>query len=132
MGKLSNYIKAVRMVHSAHKRSKNGEIISLELKKSMPVYEMSSWGATMEACLFHGDYRKFSAPMGTVFKGLDKDIQRKLTFTPKTQGEWVERAKFWQRELKPVLSPHDYYAAMSRILKWYIHCIRDIRGGAAV
>ncbi len=93
--------------------------------KRIPVFELSSWGATMEACL---DLPKETrAAVKDIFYTFDRETQRALTFSPKGEGEWIKRAMFWQYALKPNLSKKHYHVAMSAILKWYIHCVRDLR-----
>mgnify|MGYP000866749087 FL=1 len=93
--------------------------------KQMPVYELSSWGATMEFCLDFPEETK--AQVRAVFYTFDEETQRALTFSPIEQGEWVERAELWRYALKPTLSKEHYHIAMTTILKWYIHCVKDIR-----
>ena len=37
---------------------------------------------------------------------------------------WVERARFWQQHLRPVLPPKMYHSVMALLTHWYIHCLR--------
>lgn len=94
--------------------------------RSVPVYHMGYWGGTMEGCLFYGQKWK---PIRDVFGSFPEDVQRSLTFTPKGHGEWVERARFWARELKPALQPEMYHEAMLRLIGWYAHCLRRRAAG---
>ena len=75
----------------------------------------------MEGCLFCGQKRQ---PIRDVFGSFPEEVQRSLVFTPKGRGEWIERARFWARELKPALQPEMYHEAMLRIIGWYAHCLR--------
>lgn len=66
-----------------------------------------------------------------VFYSLPEETQHSLTFCPKKPGEWVERTRFWQQQLKPALPPKMYHDVMILFIGWYIHCLR-MRKGAAV
>lgn len=46
--------------------------------------------------------------------------KHELSFVPK-DGEFVSRAKFWGKLLRPVMSNRNYRKAMVRIISWYIH-----------
>ena len=93
--------------------------------QQIPVYELSSWGATMESCL---DLPKETrAAVREVFYTFDEETQRALTFSPTERGEWIARARFWAYTLKPTLSKEHYHIAISAILKWYIHCVKNLR-----
>ena len=59
-----------------------------------------------------------------VFKALPYETQRWLEFTPRGAVGWVERARFWQRELRSVLPPKSYHAVMALFANWYAHCLR--------
>ena len=59
-----------------------------------------------------------------LFKSLPYETQMWLSFTPEGPWEWAERARFWQRELKPVLPPKMYHSVMARFVSWYAHCKR--------
>lgn len=82
----------------------------------------------MEAGLFCG--QKWQ-PVRDVFGNFPEETKRALAFTPKGCGEWVERARFWARELKPVLPTEMYHEAMLRIIGWYVRCLRmtDLEAG---
>ena len=50
-----------------------------------------------------------------VFQSFDEDTQHTLTFTP---DYFPERVRFWQRHLKPALTPEQYSAAILTIIQW--------------
>lgn len=59
-----------------------------------------------------------------VFETFLEEVQHSLTFAPKEPGQWVDRARFWQRELKPTLPPRMYHKVMTLFVGWYAHCLR--------
>lgn len=89
---------------------------------SLPVCKISYWTQTMEATIMRGgDTEK---AVRDVFYALPEEIQHNFTFSPK-KGEWAERARFWQLELKPTLPPEMYHKVMLLFIGWYIHCLRE-------
>lgn len=93
--------------------------ISARPTKTVRQINLGYWAWTMEATL--------SFPRGTreavksVFNTFDQETQRALTFTPDgTPGSWLARAKFWQRELRPYLTPEQYHVAMLTLLQWFV------------
>ena len=89
---------------------------------TIPVIKTGYWGQTMEGCLFYS--RQWQA-VRDVFGSFDEDTQRALTFTPE-DGEWPDRVRFWQRQLKPALPSEMYHAAMLKIIRWYAQLIMSI------
>ncbi len=87
---------------------------------SMPVMRFSYWGATMEFCLLKGEAEK---AVKAVFYGFDEETQHALTFSPEA-GEWPERLRFWQKALRPVLSPKLYHEVMEKFYSWAIRCTK--------
>lgn len=65
-----------------------------------------------------------------VFNALPYDAQRWLNFTPSGPDGWVQRARFWQRELMPALPSKMYHKVMALFIGWYGRCLR--RKGATV
>jgi len=120
-------IKLTGEVRKARKAGASG--VQLRPVYSVPVLKFSYWGGTMEGCLFCG--RKWQA-IRDVFDIFDEDTQHALTFVPKNGGAWVDRARFWQRELRPALEPKLYHEAMMILLNWYIRCVKMRREGATV
>jgi hypothetical protein len=100
-----------------HRAAKND---SLQVKKirDIPIVNLGYWGATPEGCLF---YQKKWSPVRDVFDSFDEETQHALTFAPK-DGEWVERIRFWQKELRPVLDSKLYHEAMLKLIRWSIRC----------
>lgn len=65
-----------------------------------------------------------------VFNSLPYEVQRKLEFSPKSPGEWILRARFWQAHLRPALPPEMYHEVMLTLVSWYAHCLRQDTGAA--
>ena len=59
-----------------------------------------------------------------VFSAFPEKTRRDLAFTPENPGEWVERARFLQEQLKPVLPPKMYHTVMICFIGWYAKCLR--------
>lgn len=119
-------VKLTGEVRRARKAGASG--VQLQRVYSVPVFRLPYWGATMEGCLFYS--RKWQ-PVQDVFDSFDAETQRALTFTPEA-GAWTDRARFWQRELRPALEPELYHEAMLILVQWYIRCVKMRREGATV
>lgn len=85
---------------------------------------------TIEGCLTHRLGHDINRAVMDVFKGLPYETQRQLEFTPEEPGGWAERARFWQRQLKPALPPKNYHSVMALFINWYAHCLRREAGAA--
>ena len=79
---------------------------------------------TMEGCLTWRLGREADLAVKEVFKRLPYETKSRLEFTPKEPGEWAERARFWQRELEPVLPPKMYHQVMILFIRWYAYRLR--------
>lgn len=62
------------------------------------------------------------------FENRPYETRRRMEYTPENPGEWVERARFWQQQLRPVLPPKMYHTVMVKFISWYIHCLRRRKG----
>lgn len=122
-GILTDIRKAVELARVARRARVQGEEIVVQLARHVPVVRFGCWGFTIEGSLFHGDLQETGLAVREVFGQLDEETQRSLTFAPKAGG-WVERARFWQRTLKPVLPSGQYHEAMVRMIDWYIQCVK--------
>lgn len=89
----------------------------------VPLYNLPYWPQTMEGCLLTGELGK---AVRDVFYSMPEPIQHALTFSPES-GWWTARAKLWQTVLKLTLPPRQYYTAINKIIRWYVHCVRDVR-----
>lgn len=99
--------------------------IQIRPDRSIPlVIPKSAYINTIEGCLAWKLGRDTDMAVKSVFKGLPYETQRRLEFTPKKSGEWMERARFWQRELAPALPPRMYHDVMMLFIGWYTHCLR--------
>lgn len=122
MNILQDIKTAVNVFGEVRKARKNGaSAVKVKPVYTVPVLHLSYWGSTMEGCLFYGQKWK---PLRDVFDSFDEETQHVLTFAPKEQREWVDRAKFWEEALRPALEPMLYHEAMIIIDHWYIHCMR--------
>lgn len=79
---------------------------------------------TMEGCLTWKLGRDTEQAVMKFFKELPYETQRRLEFTPEKPGEWVECARFWQRELRPILPSKMYHETMIMFIHWYARCLR--------
>lgn len=97
-----------------------GKNIRFQRVYQVPALRLNYWSWTMEDSLF---YEKKWLPVRDVFDSFSEDTQRALTFTPK-DGEWGDRVRFWQRELRPALDPELYHEAILTLVRWGIQCRR--------
>lgn len=88
---------------------------------AVPVFSVSCWGATLEACLFVNQSEELEKAVRNVFYSFDKGTQHALTFSPKEYREWAKRVDFWRVHLRS-LPQKQYYQAMSCITNWYTRC----------
>lgn len=87
---------------------------------------------TVEGCQTDKLGRDIDRAVMEVFKSLPYKTQRWLEFTPDEPGGWVERARFWQQQLKPVLPPKMYHSVMVVFIGWYAHCLRMRKRGGII
>ena len=94
--------------------------------RTIPHYDMKiAFLNTVEGCcLFAASRESIYAGVKAVFYTLSPEVQYMLIFSPKA-GEWTARAQFWRDTLREALPEKQYYLAMSIILKWYIHCVKN-------
>lgn len=98
---------------------------------SVPVLDFSpAYANTIEWGLSWRAGREADRAVMEVFKRTQYEKQRWLECSPKTSRDWVERARFWQRELEAVLPPAMYHKAMALFISWYIRCLRKRKGQA--
>ena len=124
MDDLRTAVKVTKAVKEARKRGATG--VKIQPVKTVPFVDFGRWSWTAEALL---PYPKH--PSGTreavkaVFNSFDDETQHRLTFGPGDHpGAMVERAKFWQKALKPSLTREQYSAAILTILDWCIACAK--------
>lgn len=79
---------------------------------------------TVEGCQTHKLGRDTDRAVMEVFKSLPYEVQRRLEHTPDEPGGWVERARFWQKQLRPVLPPEMYHEVMVLFIGHYARCLR--------
>ena len=113
-------VKLTGEVRKARKAGASG--LQVRPVYRLPALRLGYWTQTMEACLMRGgDTEK---AVVKAFEAFPEQVQHSLTFYPKEPGEWVERARFWQRELKPALTPEMYHEVMLLFVGRYIRCLR--------
>ena len=99
-----------------------------------PIYKVPrvSFGpayySTIEGCLSWELGKEVDKSVMKFFKSLPYETQMWLSFTPEGPWEWAERARFWQRELKPILPPKMYHSIMIRFVSWYAYRLRVATG----
>lgn len=113
---------AIKLTGEVHKARREGAAgLEIRRMRRIPVIDTPCWGWTMEGSLF---YEAKWQPIREVFGGFPEEQQRALTFTPEQPGEWVERARLWQHELRPALPDALYHEAMLKITHHYARCKR--------
>ena len=115
-----NIKTAVRLTGDIRKEQKAGRTVEIRTVWLAPVLKPTYWGSTMESCLMHD--REMERAVLAVFRTFPESVQYSLTFSPKGPRGWVERARFWQRELEPALQPKMYLAVMVEFIRWYARC----------
>ncbi|MEY8262151.1 hypothetical protein AALA80_17695 [Oscillospiraceae bacterium 50-60] len=78
----------------------------------------------MEGCSAWNLGRETYQAVKEVFESLPDETKRDLANTPERPGEWVERSRFWQQQLRPALPPKMYHTVMLKFISWYIHCLK--------
>lgn len=117
---------AVKLTGEVRKARKAGaDAVQIRPVYNVPVLKTSYWVWTMEACLMHGG--ETERAVAAVFDTLPEPVQHSLTFAPRNQGEWADRARFWRQQLKPDLPPEIYHKVMILFIGWYAHCLRQRR-----
>lgn len=117
---------AAKTFGAIHKARKAGA----DAVRIKPVYIVPSvtlapaYPNTIEGCQSWKLGRDVDRAVMNVFMRQPYEVQRQLEFTPKEPGGWVERARFWQKELKPALPPKMYHNVMVLFIHWYAHCLR--------
>lgn len=121
-------IKTAAGVFGAVRKARKAGADAVEVKPvyTVPMLKTTYWAWTIEACLMRGgDTEKV---VRDIFYSLPEETQHSLTFSPGKPGEWVERARFWQQQLKPALPSKMYSDVITLFIGWYIHCLR-MKGG---
>lgn len=126
MNILQDIKTAVKLTGEIRKARKNGaDSVQARLVYTLPCVNLGpAYGNTMERGLSWRMGKETDRAILEVFKRLPHDMQRWLNFTPEKPGEWVERARFWQRELKPVLPADMYHKTMALFIGHYAKCLR--------
>ncbi len=120
-------IRTAANVFGEVRKARKAGASAVEIKPvyTVPVYTLKPcFLNTVEGCQTWKLGRDIDQAVSKVFYGLPYDVQRRLEFTPEEPGGWAERARFWQRQLRPVLPPRMYHDVMVLFLHWYAHCLR--------
>ena len=117
---------AVKLTCAVRKARKAGaDAIQIKPIRTMPcVTPKPAYLNTIEGCQTWKLGRDTDRAVMKVFESLPYEVQRGLEFTPEGPGAWVERAQFWQQQLKPVLPPDMYHSVMAQFTRSYAHCVR--------
>lgn len=127
-------IKTAAAVYGAVReaRKAGADRVRIEPVYKVPCFILApAYLNTMEGCLTWELGRDADQAVKMVFNALPHETQRRLEYTPEAPGEWVDRARFWQQELKPALSPKTYHAVMALFCNWYARCRRRRLGTQA-
>ena len=110
-------VTACREAHAARKRGATG--IRIQPVKTIPCVHVGYWSWALESLLVYPAGVKEA--VNAVFHSFDENTQHMLAFGPE-DGKWPDRIRFWQRALKPQLTPKQYSAAILTMLAWAIEC----------
>lgn len=119
---IKTVVKTASAIRKARKNGSDTVKVTVQPIQNIPLIKFGYWSATMESCLFFGS-GELDRKIRGIFYTFDTDTQHAMTFTPEGKG-WVARARFWQKALKPVLPPAQYYTAIEKIIRSYIRCIK--------
>jgi len=118
---------AIKMTGEIRKARENGA----SAVQVRPVYRVPfvdfgpGYIHTMEGHLTRNSGREVHRAVNEVFERLPRDVQHQLVeFTPEGPGGWVERAKFWQKQLGPALPLAMYHDVMLTFIHHYACCMR--------
>lgn len=122
MRKLMTDIKvAANLFLDMRKIRKDGMEVKVERKRMIPTFDVGTgFYDTVEGCtLANCEIQDVKNIAYEAFLKLPYEIKHFLSCPPK-DGEFVERALFWNELFRSAMSPKQRSVAMSRILKWYI------------
>ena len=120
-------IKTAANVFGAVRKARKAGADGVQIRpvQALPIITLApAYYNTMEGCMTYKLGRDTDNAVRKVFKSLPYETQRRLEFTPEKPGEWVERAKFWQRELEPALPTKMKHEVMMLFIGWYARCLR--------
>ena len=123
MNLLKDIATAVKLTGEVRKARKEGAS-GVQVK---PVYKVPFFGGpgvgfagTAESCTLAW-YPDLYAAVRDVYDSFDYETKRQLLFT---DGSIVDRVKFWQKALRPVLEPKIYHRTMQVIIGWAGRAVR--------
>lgn len=118
---------AVRVFKQIRQARKTGAEVEVRHTAEIPVLRSApSFFCTVEGCALAAFDFEVAEKVQAVFKTFDYDTKRWFSFTPEN-GEFVERAKFWQNVIYDVLPEGRHgHRAMKAILESYIR-IKGLR-----
>ena len=126
MNILQDIKTAIKLTREVRKARKNGGS-SLQIRPvyTVPIIEFKPcYLNTIEAGQTHKLGKDTDKAVMEVFDHLPYETQQWLEHCPQRPGEWVERARFWQRKLKPALPTKMYHEVIILFIHWYAHCLR--------
>jgi len=113
-------------------RKSGGCVVEIRQARSMQIAALKpAWLNTVEGCQVWNFDRDINQTVSEVYYSFPREVQRQLEYTPEEPGGWVERARFWQQQLRPVLPEKEYHAIMALFVGWYAHCLK-MRKEAAI
>lgn len=118
---LDDFKTAKKVFTMAREARRQGAVLQTLDTISLPVCDFgASWGWTMEATILQGDAGEAAR---NVFNNLAPELRRALTTTPREYGGWIDRARFWQEQLKDAMPARDYHSALERLCRHFRRCI---------
>lgn len=124
MNLLNDIKTAVGVFKNARQARKAGAGVKVKYTAEMPMPKTApSFLDTVEGCALSNCEQEIFKRVGVAFKKLDCNTKKRLAFAPKN-GEFVERARFWQNIIHEVLPGKQGHEAMRVILTAYIRIKR--------
>lgn len=123
---ISDAKTAIDLYKEIRRARKKGKRIEVRCCTQMPFINPGpSFYGTMEGCMFANGPKCIFESAYAAFNALTFEEKHSLGLAPK-DGEFVARANFWRKILKPVMPPSEHRTAMSLLLHKYV-CIKRMR-----
>lgn len=123
---------ALNIFRDMRKAGKEGREIAVKQKMQAPVIMCGGFYNTVEGCTLSRLDKGIRDKALKAFNGLPSEEKHRLQFAPE-DGEFAERAHFWEELLGEIMPERQRHIAMAAVLHWYI-CIKRMglgKGGAA-
>ena len=123
---LTDIRKGFELMRTARKARKEEAEIRVQVIRNLPQRKDTASGFlnTVEGCVLANMGREVYYSVKARYDAFPEKLKRRLAFAPK-QGDFIDRAIFWQAALKESLPKEKYFPAMNALFRWYRH-IKDM------